>query len=225
MPPRASSTPPRKSCRPRFHGVQIVLLLVVVRFQRQIRSRGRVHSLRKFVWNFDARRFLGSMQAGTTSAEALRDDVGDSDNANDGPRHDLLDAMIRRSNASSLKTMFHFLKSHSPRERFDEAIYNRTMEQERCQRYGLTYNPMALPGKGQPAARRRRIFFGSLIADDTWHVIGAHAAESYGLYHTAVFIESNLTQMLTPRQVRFEAGSLNHELLVSSKIFGPRAMC
>ena len=200
--------------------MQIVLLLVVVRFQRQIRSRGRVHSLRKFVWNFDARRFLGSMQT-STSTKALRGGSGDIDNANDGPRRDLLDTMIRRSNTSSLKTMFRFLQSHAPREHFDEAIYNHTVEYERCQRYGMTYSPMALPGKGKPA-RRRRIFFGSLIADDTWHAIGAHAAETYGLYHTAVFVESNLTQTLTQREMRFEAGSLNHELLVSSGIFGPK---
>lgn len=220
MPPRAS-TPGRGrslACRPRFHGVQIVLLLVVVRFQRQIRSRGRVHSLRKFVWNFDARRLHGSVQTSTTKALQGGSAVND---ANGGPRRHLLSVMIERSNTSSLKTMFHFLQSHTPREHFDEAIYNHTVEYERCQRYGLTYSPMALPGKGKPA-RRRRIFFGSLIADDTWHSIGAHAAEVYGLYHTAVFIESNLTQMLTPREMRFEAGSLNHELLVSSGIFGAK---
>jgi hypothetical protein len=149
-------------------------------------------------------------------------DLGDLGGAavDEGPRRDLLDAMIRQSNTSSLKSMFQFLQSHAPSERFDEAIYNHTVEHARCQRYGLTYTPELLPGNDKPA-RRRRIFFGSLIADDTWHAVGAHAAEVYGLYHTAVFIESNLTQTLTTRRMRFEQGSFNHDFLVSSGIFGP----
>jgi len=175
-----------------------------------------MHSFRKFTRSFDLRRFHGRAHAATNTTEALRASGATNQN---GPRRDLLDVMMRRSNTSSLKTIFRFLQSHTPREHFDEVIYNHTMEYERCQRYGLAYTPQLLPGKGNPA-RRRRIFFGSLIADDSWHAIGAHAAEVYGLYHTAVFIESNMTQTLTPRRMRFKAGSFNWEFLVSSGIFG-----
>jgi len=61
---------------------------------------------------------------------------------------------------------------------------------------------------------------GSLIADDSWHVIAAHAAETYGLYHTVAFIESNTTQTQTVRETRFDEGSLNYRMLQSG-IFGP----
>lgn len=62
---------------------------------------------------------------------------------------------------------------------------------------------------------------GSLIADDTWHVIAAHAAEAYGLYHTVAFVESNTTQTQTKRETNFDTGSLNWKMLQSG-IFGPK---
>jgi hypothetical protein len=53
--------------------------------------------------------------------------------------------------------------------------------QVKCQRYGLA------PYGGPP----RRIFFGSLVADENWDVFRMHAIEIYGIYHVAVFIEAN----------------------------------
>ena len=66
---------------------------------------------------------------------------------------------------------------------FDEDV-NVTVEKERCGRYHLPYT-----GRSE----RRRIFYGSLIADDSWHAVLFTALEGYGIYHSAAFVESNRT--------------------------------
>jgi hypothetical protein len=67
-------------------------------------------------------------------------------------------------------------------------------EKERCDKYNLQYNNRTT---------RRRIFWGSLVADDSWHVIGIAAMEAYGIFDTVALVESNTTQMLYPRKIRF----------------------
>ncbi|KAI2502662.1 hypothetical protein MHU86_11787 [Fragilaria crotonensis] len=80
----------------------------------------------------------------------------------------------------------------------------------RCDRYDLK------PYDGHP----RRIFFGTMIADDHWETMLIHAIEVYDIYHVAVFVESNTTHMATPRKLRFK-DSLEGDLLVRSEMFGP----
>ena len=63
----------------------------------------------------------------------------------------------------------------------------------RCRRYGFQYNPH------QP---KRRIFYGSLIAEEPWELLEIVATEVYGIYHKMVFVESNRTQNFDPRPVR-----------------------
>ena len=67
---------------------------------------------------------------------------------------------------------------------------------------------------------KRRIFSGGLIADDSWHAIGTSALETYGMFHSITFIESNRTQSFQPRELRFVPGSEDHTLLTSG-IYGP----
>jgi len=83
--------------------------------------------------------------------------------------------------------------------------------QARCARYGWDYKPREKP---------RRIFFGSLIADDSLGTLMIHATEAYGIYHTVVFVESNLTQTATVRPLRFAEGSERLQY-IQSGIFGP----
>jgi Glycosyltransferase family 17 len=64
---------------------------------------------------------------------------------------------------------------------------------QRCQRYGYSY---------QPGMQRRRIFYGSLIAEEPWELLEIVAAESHGIYAGMVFVESNRTQNNDPRPVR-----------------------
>jgi len=67
--------------------------------------------------------------------------------------------------------------------------------------------------------KKRRIFAGGLIADDSWHAIGANALETFGIFHSIIFVESNRTQSFQPRKLRFVPGSQDYELLMSG-IFG-----
>lgn len=69
----------------------------------------------------------------------------------------------------SERTLFH--AALSPRPVFDEAI-NEDEERARCKRYNLQYSGSR--------KERRRIFAGSLIADDSWHAISGVALETYG---------------------------------------------
>ena len=70
--------------------------------------------------------------------------------------------------------------------------------------------------------KQRRIFAGGLIADDSWHVIGANALETYGIFHSVTFVESNRTQNYTPRKVRFESNPPTEDYtILQSGIYGP----
>jgi len=104
--------------------------------------------------------------------------------------------------SKSNQILFDILKLHvqQPLDEFIDTAEKEKEEIERCARYGLDFNLTEIGGK------RRRIFFGSLIADDSWHPIGTHAIEAHGLYHTIAFIESNTTQTLTHRETRFVDG-------------------
>jgi len=118
---------------------------------------------------------------------------------------------------SAIHIALSILKNYSLPESYGEEIEtedNIEKETQRCTRYGFEFNK-------EVNKRRRRIFWGSLIADDSWHAIAAHAAESFGLYHTVALIESNTTQTMTKRDTRFHEGSLNLKVLQSG-IFGPK---
>jgi len=132
---------------------------------------------------------------------------------------DPLTLLQNQITTQSLKTLFEILKRNKlnpPQEYYGQEITpdKEAAEIERCERYGLVYNSTI-------QNTRRRIFLGSLIADDSWHPIGAHAIEAYGLYHTVALVEGNRTHDMSDRQKRFQPGSLNHDVMVSSGIYGP----
>ena len=87
------------------------------------------------------------------------------------------------------------------------------IEEERCKRYMYTLNT-------SKPLKRRRIFWGSLLADDSWHVLAMNAMESHGILHTAAFVESNTTQSLRNRTLRFPLDSLRTQLLQSPLLWG-----
>lgn len=97
---------------------------------------------------------------------------------------------------------------------------NPETEAKRCSRY-FTYTNNARSFTHYKARKRRRVFLGSLIADDSWHALGALAMESYGIYTAVAFVESNRTQTGTPRELRFVDGTAEHKLLTGSNMFGP----
>mmetsp|Transcript_10235 Transcript_10235/g.22765 ORF Transcript_10235/g.22765 Transcript_10235/m.22765 type:complete len:441 (-) Transcript_10235:228-1550(-) len=100
--------------------------------------------------------------------------------------------------------------AQTPRHILDEPL-DEQIEAERCKRYNLNYTGRQI---------RRRVFYGSLIADDSWHPISISALENYGIFHSASFVESNRTQMLYERELRFDPFSERLKVLKSG-MFGP----
>jgi hypothetical protein len=91
--------------------------------------------------------------------------------------------------------------------------YSPSKIQQRCQRYELDVSNRSKP---------RRIFSGSLLADDSWHTLGAAAMEYHGLFHTIAFVESNTTQTGATRYLRFASGSERHRLIVDRRLWGAK---
>lgn len=102
---------------------------------------------------------------------------------------------------------------------WDETI-DHEYEAKRCRRY-FSYDNETHFLDYKAKKRRRRVFLGSLIADDSWHSLGAIAMETYGVYTAVAFVESNRTQTGTPRKLRFVNGTVDHRILVESNLFGP----
>jgi len=94
----------------------------------------------------------------------------------------------------------------------EDEVVNVDAERERCNRYGFEYDNRTT---------RRRVFMGSLIAEDSWWPLHAIATVGYGIYHTVAFVEANCTQSSFPRAIRFPSGSANLQRLQSG-IFGPK---
>ena len=103
-----------------------------------------------------------------------------------------------------------------------QAEYDRIENEDpaiKCERYGYGYNSTSTT----IAPRKRRIFFGALVADDNYDVVRAHATEAYGLYHLVSITECNSTFAATPRKLRFAPGTEGYDLLHSG-IFGPSTL-
>ena len=79
----------------------------------------------------------------------------------------------------------------------------------RCRRYGFT--------ETLPTTTRRRIFFGALLAEETWELLEIVAAEAYGIFEGMVFVESNRTQSFAPRNIK----RTNHTATLK-KLFGTK---
>ena len=84
-------------------------------------------------------------------------------------------------------------------------------DEARCERYGYSYRASQVP---------RRVFFGSMVADEHWDVFQAHATEVYNVYHVVALLESNTTHMNTPREMRWNRGSQAWKAVVQDELFG-----
>ena len=78
---------------------------------------------------------------------------------------------------------------------------------QRCKEYGFRYRP--------ERKTQRRIFFGALIASESWELLDISSTESYGVFAGVVFVESNRTQNLTPRPF-----SRLHDAALLSQLYG-----
>ena len=89
-------------------------------------------------------------------------------------------------------------------------------EKERCARYDFKIANEMHP-------KRRRLFLGSLLADDSMEVLRATGTEVYNICHTVSFVESNTTQSLTPRKWKYyDPTDPPDDLIALHRLFGPR---
>ena len=103
-------------------------------------------------------------------------------------------------------------EAQTPRS-IPDHIIDPVTEEARCKRYNLNYSGRK---------KRRRVFYGSNIADDSWHILSTHALEFYGIFHTVVFSESNRTHHHYPRALRFEEEESESLRLLQNNIYGPK---
>ncbi|KAL3777300.1 hypothetical protein ACHAW5_004680 [Stephanodiscus triporus] len=89
-------------------------------------------------------------------------------------------------------------------------------EKERCARYNFNITNETHP-------KRRRLFLGSLLADDSMEVLRVLGTEVYNIFHTVSFIESNTTQSLTPRKWKYyDPIDIPNSLITLHQLFGPK---
>jgi hypothetical protein len=95
----------------------------------------------------------------------------------------------------------------------DRIDYNIT-DENRCKQFGVDVLP-----KGE--RNKRRIFFGSMLANENSDVLLAHAIEVYNKYDIIALVESNTTHFNTPRTMNFYPNNnSNARTLIESELFG-----
>lgn len=89
-------------------------------------------------------------------------------------------------------------------------------EKARCTAYNFGF-------PNQTITKRRRLFLGSLIADDSMEVLKAVGMEAYNIFDTVSYVESNVTQNLSPRKWRYLTSDLpSQETHKLYQLFGPQ---
>ena len=87
----------------------------------------------------------------------------------------------------------------------DGGLIDAATETKRCQKYGFEYDARR--------KHRRRLFFGGLIADESFNILQTVATEMRDVFHTVAFIESNSTQSHMDRSFRFPPYSTRRSIL------------
>ena len=156
-----------------------------------------------------------SQKIHSNSSETLEGppDSQNDDSGNLQKEHPLKE-LLKENKFPSLDILYKFMIDFSPPDNFKygQEISSHTEETERCRKFGFNVD--------KNRKTRRRIFLGSLIADESWHTILAHAAEAHNLYHTVALIESNTTtDGEHTRKWKYEPESLGLRTLQSG-IFG-----
>jgi len=115
---------------------------------------------------------------------------------------------------SSYKPQWNSMQKQMLDDDYENDTIDVEKEKERCERYNYKLSNETHP-------KRRRLFLGSLIADDSMKVIEAVGTEVYNIFHTVSFIESNTTQNHTPRKWKYY-NSTSEELNELYQLFGPK---
>jgi hypothetical protein len=119
------------------------------------------------------------------------------------PRSDVFD---RSTSWSSLQ-----------REMLDDSDINVEEEEKRCASYNFGFP------NGTTSLRRRRLFYGALISNESKEAVEATSMEQYNIFHTVSLIESNTTHNLTPKQWSFFGSEdASKKLKWLYQLYGPK---
>ena len=88
-------------------------------------------------------------------------------------------------------------------------------DERRCANYGVPLLP-------EDERHTKRIFFGSMLADENPEVIAAHAIEVYNHHHLIALVESNTTHSNDLRKMKYGPGSMDARILTESELFGTK---
>jgi len=130
------------------------------------------------------------------------------------PPHDIIDRPQKKYKGEN-NTGILSKKDPSFFQSFQEEI-DSLDDEARCSRYGFNLT------SDDPVHRRtepRRVFFGSLIASESWELFEIAAAETFGMYEGIVLVESNRTQNFTPRNLTHYNYKEKHEEIIG-RMFG-----
>jgi hypothetical protein len=97
-------------------------------------------------------------------------------------------------------------------------IDNTITDEKRCKQFGVERLK-----KGTPYyeyAKKRKIFLGTMLADESNDVLLAHAIEVYNLFDGIAFVESNTTHLNKPRSMHYGPNSLNALRITKGELFG-----
>ncbi len=101
-------------------------------------------------------------------------------------------------------------------EFLNDDIIDIPKEKERCARYNYKLLDEANP-------KRRRLFLGSLLGDDSWEVLRAVGTEAYNIFDTVSFIESNSTLNMSPKKWKYyNPDNPSEHLNTLHQLFGPK---
>ncbi|KAL3757822.1 hypothetical protein ACHAWU_006130 [Discostella pseudostelligera] len=90
-------------------------------------------------------------------------------------------------------------------------------EKERCARYNYQISDENHP-------KRRRIFYGAMVGDDSMEVLRAVSTEAYNIFHTVSFIEGNSTHSLKPKRWKYyDPDGPSKNLNTLYQMFGPKS--
>ncbi|KAL3811360.1 hypothetical protein ACHAXA_000776 [Cyclostephanos tholiformis] len=103
------------------------------------------------------------------------------------------------------------------KELLDDEIIDVEKEKERCARYNFKINNETHP-------KRRRLFLGALLGDDSMEVLEAVAMEVYDIFHTVSFIEGNTAHDLSPRKWKYyDPKHPSEKLSALYQMYGPKS--
>jgi hypothetical protein len=103
------------------------------------------------------------------------------------------------------------------KELLDDEIIDVEKEKERCARYGIEIVNETHP-------KRRRLFLGALLGDDSMEVLQAVGMEVYNMFHTVSFIEGNTAHNLSPRNWKYyDPNQPSEKLNALYQMYGPKS--